>query len=179
MPTGRTRWLQTVKRPTFDDQGRVQMVLGAATDITERKRMEEILVQRERDLSAALQERERISQDLHDGILQSLYAVGLGLEVCKLTDQGTAGTGGCKVHDDTGSGDWPAQPNHDGGPEFHCRTGIPSDAGWRLLDRPADHGRSDVRLLFRQMSGKNRRRRPRVGYPPNRRSISSTSYGKG
>ena len=80
---GRTRWLQTVKRPIFDDQGRVHMVLGAATDITERKRMEEILLQRERDLSAALEERERISQDLHDGILQSLYAVGLGLEACK------------------------------------------------------------------------------------------------
>lgn len=80
---GRARWLQTVKRPIFDDQGRVHMVLGTATDITERKRMEEILLQRERDLSAALQERERISQDLHDGILQSLYAVGLGLEACK------------------------------------------------------------------------------------------------
>ena len=80
---GRTRWLQTVKRPIFDDQGRVHLVLGAATDITERKRMEEILLQRERDLSTALEERERISQDLHDGILQSLYAVGLGLEVCK------------------------------------------------------------------------------------------------
>ena len=80
---GKTRWLQTVKRPIFDDQGRVHMVLGTATDITERKRMEEILLQRERDLNAALQERERISQDLHDGILQSLYAVGLGLEACK------------------------------------------------------------------------------------------------
>jgi PAS domain S-box-containing protein len=80
---GRTRWLQTVKRPLFDEQGRVHLVLGAATDITERKHMEETLVQREHDLSAALQERERISQDLHDGILQSLYAVGLGLEVCK------------------------------------------------------------------------------------------------
>ncbi len=80
---GKTRWLQTVKRPIFDDDGHVRMVLGAATDITERKRMEEMLLQRERDLSAALQERERISQDLHDGILQSLYAVGLGLEACK------------------------------------------------------------------------------------------------
>ena len=80
---GKTRWLQTVKRPIFDDDGHVRMVLGAATDITERKRMEEMLLQRERDLSAALQERERISQDLHDGILQSLYAVGLGLEGCK------------------------------------------------------------------------------------------------
>lgn len=80
---GGTRWLQTVKRPIFDDQGQVQMVLGAATDITERKKMEEALLQRERDLSIALEERERISQDLHDGILQSLYAVGLGLEGCK------------------------------------------------------------------------------------------------
>ncbi|MDF0664490.1 MAG: PAS domain S-box protein [Nitrospira sp.] len=80
---GRRRWLQTVKRPIFDDQGQVHMVLGAATDITERKQMEETLLQRERDLSAALQERERISQDLHDGILQSLYAVGLGLEAGK------------------------------------------------------------------------------------------------
>jgi len=81
--SGKTRWLQTVKRPIVDEHGRAYMVLGAATDITERKQMEEILLQRERDLSAALQERERISQDLHDGILQSLYAVGLGLETCK------------------------------------------------------------------------------------------------
>ena len=54
-------------------------------DITVRKRAEEVLRQRERDLQAALQERERISQDLHDGILQSLFAVGLALESAKLT----------------------------------------------------------------------------------------------
>jgi PAS domain S-box-containing protein len=52
-------------------------------DITERKRMEDTLHQRERDLRAAIEERERISQDLHDGILQSLFAVGLALEVSK------------------------------------------------------------------------------------------------
>jgi signal transduction histidine kinase len=34
-----------------------------------------------RDL-AALEERERIGQDLHDGIIQSVYATGLGLEEC-------------------------------------------------------------------------------------------------
>jgi PAS domain S-box-containing protein len=81
--SGKTRWLQTVKRPIVDAHGRAHMVLGAATDITERKQMEEMLLQREQDLSTALQERERISQDLHDGILQSLYAVGLGLVACK------------------------------------------------------------------------------------------------
>jgi PAS domain S-box-containing protein len=82
---GRTRWLQTVKRPIFDDEGRATMVLGSSTDITERKRMEETLRQREHDLRAALEGRERISQDLHDGILQSLFAVGLALESVKLT----------------------------------------------------------------------------------------------
>ncbi|MFO0705291.1 MAG: PAS domain S-box protein [Nitrospira sp.] len=81
--TGAMRWLQTVKRPILDEQGQATMVLGVSTDITERKRIEEILRQRERDLRAAIDERERISQDLHDGILQSLYAVGLGLESCK------------------------------------------------------------------------------------------------
>ena len=81
--TGAIRWLQTVKRPILDETGRATMVLGAATDITERKQMEEALRQRERDLRAAIDERERISQDLHDGILQSLYAVGLGLEACR------------------------------------------------------------------------------------------------
>jgi signal transduction histidine kinase len=34
-----------------------------------------------RDL-ARLEERERIAQDLHDGIIQSIYAAGLGLEEC-------------------------------------------------------------------------------------------------
>jgi PAS domain S-box-containing protein len=81
--SGKTRWLQTTKRPIVDEQGRFHMVLGASTDITERKRMEAILLQHEQDLNAALQDRERISQDLHDDVLQSIYAAGLGLEACK------------------------------------------------------------------------------------------------
>ena len=87
---GRTRWLQTVKRPILDNEGRATMVLGASTDITERKRVEETLRQRERALRAAIEERERISQDLHDGILQSLFAVGLTLEASKSTMTPTA-----------------------------------------------------------------------------------------
>ncbi len=58
-------------------------MIGIVVDITERKHMEEALHHREQDLRSAINDRERISQDLHDGILQSLYAVGLGLESCK------------------------------------------------------------------------------------------------
>jgi PAS domain S-box-containing protein len=86
---GNVRWLQTVKRPLLNESGEAVMVLGAATDITERKRMEETLRRREHDLQQAVHERERISEDLHDGILQSIYAIGLGLEACKplISDQ--------------------------------------------------------------------------------------------
>jgi signal transduction histidine kinase len=86
---GNVRWLQTVKRPILDETGQALMVLGASTDITERKRIEETLRRREHDLQQAVEERERISEDLHDGILQSIYAIGLGLEACKplISDQ--------------------------------------------------------------------------------------------
>jgi PAS domain S-box-containing protein len=64
--------------------GGTPMMQVLVLDIAERKRMEEALRQRERELRSALEERERISQDLHDGILQSLFAVGLTLEASKL-----------------------------------------------------------------------------------------------
>lgn len=46
------------------------------------------LHRRVKDL-ARLEERERIAEDLHDGIIQSIYATGLGLEECvRLADEG-------------------------------------------------------------------------------------------
>ena len=74
---GSYRWIEWKSIPAGE------FIYAAARDITERKRMEDALRMRERELYAALQERERISQDLHDGILQSLFAVGLNLEVAK------------------------------------------------------------------------------------------------
>jgi PAS domain S-box-containing protein len=74
---GSYRWIEWKSIPDGE------LIYASARDITERKRMEDALRTRERELQTALQERERISQDLHDGILQSLFAVGLTLEVAK------------------------------------------------------------------------------------------------
>ncbi len=56
----------------YDTTGSPYAVCGISTDITERKETERHL--------AVAEERERIGRDLHDGVIQSIYAVGLGLE---------------------------------------------------------------------------------------------------
>jgi PAS domain S-box-containing protein len=56
-----------------DSQGSSPLLGGAGFDITELKRTEEALRQ-------ALEERECLERDLHDGIVQEIYAIGLGLE---------------------------------------------------------------------------------------------------
>ena len=58
-------------------------MVTVGTDITEQKRAEEALRRSELEVRQAFDERERLSQDLHDNLLQSLYAVGMGLEVTK------------------------------------------------------------------------------------------------
>lgn len=57
-------------------------VEGIAKDITARKKAEEALRLSERQLRASLDERERLGRDLHDGIIQSIYAAGLNLDDC-------------------------------------------------------------------------------------------------
>jgi len=51
----RIRWLQTVKRPIVSPDGKIDMVLGVATDITERKQAEQALIK----------EKERAQVTLH------------------------------------------------------------------------------------------------------------------
>lgn len=52
---------------------------GIIRDITQRKLAEDSLRQRERELCRIGEERERLARDLHDGIIQSIYAIGLTL----------------------------------------------------------------------------------------------------
>jgi PAS domain S-box-containing protein len=63
--------------PIEADEG--VLVTAVVRDVTERRRVEE---ERERLMSEREMERERqrIGMDLHDGIIQSIYAVGLNLE---------------------------------------------------------------------------------------------------
>jgi PAS domain S-box-containing protein len=66
-------------------------VQGIAWDITERKLAEEALQESERRLRRSLRDRVQLGRDLHDGIIQSIYAIGLGLQECrKLLKQDTA-----------------------------------------------------------------------------------------
>lgn len=58
-------------------------VQGIAWDITERTMAEEALQKSEQRLRRSLQERVQLGRDLHDGIIQSIYAVGLGLQECR------------------------------------------------------------------------------------------------
>jgi len=60
-----------------------QCLVTIGTDITEQKRAEEALRRSESAVRQAFDERERLSQDLHDNLLQSLYAVGMGLELTR------------------------------------------------------------------------------------------------
>src|SRR5207244_11133768 len=58
-------------------------VQGLAWKITERTRAEEALQESEQRLRRSLEERVQLGRDLHDGIIQSIYAVGLGLQECR------------------------------------------------------------------------------------------------
>jgi PAS domain S-box-containing protein len=64
-------------------EGKAVGIRGIARDITERRQSEEALRQSEYQLRLSLRERQRIGEDLHDDIIQSIYAVGLGIEECR------------------------------------------------------------------------------------------------
>lgn len=56
---------------------------GIAIDITTIKRTEEALVTSERQSHQLLIARERLFRDLHDHIIQAIYAIGMQLEACQ------------------------------------------------------------------------------------------------
>jgi signal transduction histidine kinase len=59
-------------------------ILDKVPDALQRARLEQQLLISRRRIQELEKDRDRITCDLHDGVLQSLYAVGLGLESCGL-----------------------------------------------------------------------------------------------
>ena len=68
------------KFPLCDTEGRTYAIGGMTTDITDRKGMEHALRESQARLALALDARQQLDADLHDNIIQMLYAVGMNLE---------------------------------------------------------------------------------------------------
>ena len=70
------------KFPLRATDGEICCIGGITTDITARKKTEDALRESERRLRLAFDDRDRLSQDLHDHVIQSIYAIGMALETC-------------------------------------------------------------------------------------------------
>lgn len=79
---GIQHWL-TVKFPISSNAGPLPLLGGIAIDITAVKHTEEALLESERRLRQSLDEREHLSWDLHDHVIQAIYAIGMQLEACR------------------------------------------------------------------------------------------------
>lgn len=77
---GSLMWVHVTVSPLVFPGIEERQAVAIVQDVTARTLAEQALAQRERDLRQALDDREQVSQDLHDGILQALYAVGLSLD---------------------------------------------------------------------------------------------------
>lgn len=71
------------KFPLRDEAGTPYAIGGITTDITDRTQAEQSLRESEENLRRVLEEWEALSRDLHDNIIQSICAVGMGLEECR------------------------------------------------------------------------------------------------
>jgi PAS domain S-box-containing protein len=80
---GTRRWMETYAVPFRNPVIGQTEHLAVTHDITERYRAEEALRASEQRLRQALDDRERLSQDLHDHVIQSIYAIGMALESCQ------------------------------------------------------------------------------------------------
>jgi signal transduction histidine kinase len=70
---------------------------GIARDIAQRERTELELRSQGEKLRTLLAARDRLGRDLHDGIIQSIYAVGLALEDCRRTIATSSSEAGDKI----------------------------------------------------------------------------------
>ncbi|RYY63272.1 MAG: PAS domain-containing sensor histidine kinase, partial [Chitinophagaceae bacterium] len=79
-------WVHVSSQPLFDEEGRLQYYFSIATDITERKRLEQTVQRQQQRTNAAViaaQEKERaqVGRELHDNVNQVLTSVKLYQEL--------------------------------------------------------------------------------------------------
>jgi len=76
LPNGEVRWHEQRFTPILDATGKLVAVEGIARDVTAQLELEEDrrLLLAETEIE---RERERIAADLHDGVMQTMYSVGL------------------------------------------------------------------------------------------------------
>lgn len=87
LETRTTHHLETLKQDP-DIFGRLAKLIEASfhqraaleREVDERRRVEGALRQSQQELRSAAELRTRLARDLHDGVIQSIYAAGLGLE---------------------------------------------------------------------------------------------------
>jgi len=81
---GSTVWVNRSSRAYFDQQGRLQRMIGMLADITDRVRVDEALASVSRQLIDAQEnERNRIGRELHDNINQRLGLLAVEVEQLK------------------------------------------------------------------------------------------------
>ena len=98
--SGRRLAVMVTVSPVLGPQGEPIGIMGVSKDLTDKRRLE----LQERRL-ALLEERERIAMDLHDGAIQSLYAVGLRLEAAaRLAELSAAAPNGSGIGAPAGAG---------------------------------------------------------------------------
>jgi len=80
-PDGSAIWLEANGHVFFDDQGRLQRIIGMVADVTGRKLAEEALFRLSRRLIEAQElERARIARELHDDLSQRMALLQISLE---------------------------------------------------------------------------------------------------
>lgn len=99
-PDNQVRWVDRYAVGHFDEQGRLQRMVGMVVDVTERKQVEEALASaRRRLIEAQEEERRRIARELHDDIGQRLTLLTVQLEQLQRSASSINGEYGVRLND--------------------------------------------------------------------------------